>query len=70
MKTSEVNEKTAYEIAFVSSACNEEENLQHLYVQCLNVFEKLCVDHSKCQLAFSLQLVDNSSSDRTPEVIQ
>jgi glycosyltransferase involved in cell wall biosynthesis len=70
MKTSEVDEKTAYEIVFVSSAYNEEANLEDLYIQCLNVYEKLCADHPKCQLAFSLQLVDNSSSDRTPEVIQ
>lgn len=62
--------KHAFAISFVSSAYNEEANLEDLYRQCLSAFEGVCADFPGIQLTFSLQLVDNCSLDRTPEVIQ
>jgi glycosyltransferase involved in cell wall biosynthesis len=70
MTAVDVDGKKRYEITFVSSAFNEEANLEELYRQCLNVYEKLCADLPEMELTFALQLVDNSSLDRTPEIIQ
>lgn len=70
MTTVGVDRKNRYEIAFVSSAYNEEANLEELYHQCLNAYKRLCADLPEIELIFSLQLVDNNSLDRTSEVIQ
>lgn len=70
MRAAKAESKTSYDIVFVSSAYNEEANLEDLYLQCVNTFERLCADLPEMTLTFSLQLVDNSSHDRTPEVIQ
>lgn len=70
MKTTEVDGANAYKITFVSSAYNEEANLEELYWQCVKAFEQLSSGLPGVELAFSLQLVDNHSHDRTPRVIQ
>ncbi|MEY4353977.1 MAG: hypothetical protein RLZZ609_2218 [Cyanobacteriota bacterium] len=70
MLSSEEQAKTKYGITFVSSAFNEEDNLEELYRQCLRTFEEVCRGLPAYQLSFSLILVDNNSLDRTPEVIQ
>jgi glycosyltransferase involved in cell wall biosynthesis len=70
MLSEEEQNKAEYGIAFVSSAFNEEENLEELYRRCLQSFEEVCGLFPACQFEFSMILVDNSSLDRTPEVIQ
>lgn len=62
--------KTVCSIAFVSTAFNEESNLDELYRQCLHAFENLSARMQGYQLTFSMLLVDNGSSDRTPEIIK
>jgi len=70
MLDSDEQDKTSCSLAFVSTAFNEEENLEELYRQCLHAFEEICGRLPGRQLTFSMILVDNSSLDRTPEVIQ
>jgi len=70
MKAVDAGSGEKYDITFVSSAYNEEANLDELYRQCLRAFDSLCADLPEIELTFALQLVDNSSLDRTPEVIQ
>lgn len=57
-------------ISFVSSAYNEEVNLELLYQRCLSAFELIASSLPKFAFQFSLVLVDNCSDDATPEVIR